>query len=63
MKGHLGERKWTLELGNSSRCSCLDIASESLHGFPEGFQSYELENSEYSDIFKKLSPPLPVSGL
>ena len=63
MKGHPGECKWTLELGISSQFSCLDTASESLHGFAESFQSYELENSEYSDIFKNLSLLLPVSGL
>lgn len=56
------EHKWTLDLGSSSQFS-LDIASESLRGFAEGFWNWELDNSEYSDIFKTLSPLLPVSGL
>jgi len=52
----------TLALGNSSQFS-LDIDAESLLGFAEGFQSYELDNSEYSDVFKTPSPLLAISGL
>lgn len=62
MKDHFGECKWTLVLGNS-RFGCLNIAIERMHGFAGGLQSCELENSEYSDIFKNLYSLAPVTGL
>lgn len=61
MKDHF-ECKWALVLGNS-QFGCLNIAIERRHGFPGVLQSCELENREYSDIFKNLSSPLAVAGL
>lgn len=34
-----------------------------MHGFAGGLQCCELENSEYSDIFKNLYSLLPAAGL
>lgn len=62
MTDPFGECKRALLLGNS-QFVCLNISIERMHGFAGSLQSCELENSDYSDIFKNLYSLLPVAGL